>query len=150
MRKKKGFTLVEILISTAIMAFTITAVLQILHNLVRLNESNDTISAGMNEIQGIMDQVRNSPFDDVVPVYNGRNFTVAGLTNTGVEHQGTIEIFVLDPDVLRIKISVSWRQRTIVLGEDQNLNGVLDSGEDVNGNGELDSPCMMAGAVMFH
>ncbi len=35
MKKKKGFTLIEILISTAIMAFTITAVLQTLNNLVR-------------------------------------------------------------------------------------------------------------------
>lgn len=149
MNRKKGFTLVEILVSTAIMAFTITAVLQILNNLMRLNESNDNIVMAMNEVQGIMDRVRNSPFEDIVPVYNGQNFTIDALTNRGVEHMGTISITVLDPDLLRVKIAVSWRQRNIVMGEDQNLNGILDGAEDVNGNGEMDSPCMLAGAVIF-
>ena len=150
MKKKKGFTLIEILVSTLIMAFTITAVLQVLNNLVRLNESNDNIVFGMNELQGMMDQVRNAPFEDIVTVYNGRLFTVDALTNRGVVHQGTIAITVLDPDLLRVKMSISWQQRSRVLGEDQNLNGILDGGEDVNGNGEMDSPCMMAGAVMFN
>ncbi len=97
-----------------------------------------------------MDQIRNVPFNDIVSVYNGQNFTIDGLTNRGVDHMGTISIMVMDPDVLRVKIAVCWKQRTRVIGEDQNLNGVLEGPEDINGNGEIDSPCMMAGAVIFH
>ena len=30
-----------------------------------------------------------------------------------------------------------------IIGEDKNLNGILDAGEDLNGNGELDSPVFL-------
>lgn len=87
----------------------------------------------MNEIQGMMDQVRNTPFDDIIAVYNGDNFIIAALTNKGVAHQGTIAVTVMDPDLLRVKIAVCWRQRNMIMGENQNLDGVLDAGVDEKG-----------------
>lgn len=35
---------------------------------------------------------------------------------------------------------VCYREKNRIIGEDANLNGVLDAGEDDNENGELDSP----------
>jgi len=34
-----------------------------------------------------------------------------------------------------------------IIGEDKNLNGILDAGEDLNGNGELDSPVFLKSFV---
>jgi len=42
--------------------------------------------------------------------------------------------------LLQATVSVCWRQKNRVIGEDKNLNGALDAGEDANGNKIIDSP----------
>jgi len=43
--------------------------------------------------------------------------------------------------LLEVILTVSWKQRDgRIIGEDLNLNGILDAGEDANSNGRLDSP----------
>lgn len=144
-----GFTLVEILISTAIMAIAITSTLQILNYLLMMNETNDVTVLCMNELQGRIDQVRNTLYSDVVGVYNGRQFQIAELTNRGIQHRGVFIASEIEPlFITRVKVVVCWRNRTRIIGEDVNFNGVLDAGEDTNGNGELDSPIMMDAAVI--
>ena len=43
-------------------------------------------------------------------------------------------------DLLQIEVVVCFRAGRRIVGEDQNLNGVLDSGEDTNSDGKLSSP----------
>ncbi len=149
MKKKKGFTLVEILISTAIMAIAITSTLQILNYLLMMNESNDVTVICMNELQGMMDNVRNTLYSDIVSVYNGKQFQIAELTNRQIQHSGVYIATEIEPlFITRVKIVVCWKNRNRVIGEDLNFNGVLDAGEDANGNGELDSPVMIEAAVI--
>ncbi len=149
MKKKKGFTLVEILISTVIMAIAITATLQILNYLLMMNETNDVTVICMNHIQGLMDEVRNTLYEDIVPIYNGRQFQIPELTNRGIQHSAVFIANEIVPLYLvRVKIVVCWKNRTRTIGEDLNFNGVLDAGEDANGNGELDSPIMIEAAVI--
>ena len=149
MKKKKGFTLVEILISTAIMAVAITATLQILNYLLMMNETNDVSVVCMNELQGMMDEVRNTLYGDIVSNYNGRQFQIAELTNRGIQHSGVFIASEIEPlFITRIKVVVCWQNRTRTIGEDLNFNGLLDGGEDTDGNGELDSPLMIDAAVI--
>jgi hypothetical protein len=44
-----------------------------------------------------------------------------------------------ETDLLELTVSVCWKQKGRVIGEDKDLDGVLDSGEDANGNGMIDS-----------
>ncbi len=150
MNGKKGFTLVEIIIATMIMVVAITGTLQIFYNLMNLSENNDNFVPAMNEIQGKMDEIRNVPFDDIAAKYNNTNFSVDILTNRGVTHSGLISVAALEPDfLLEVRAVVCWRQRNRIIGEDTNLNGVLDVGEDENNNGQIDSPCALSTAILF-
>ncbi|MBU1086987.1 MAG: type II secretion system GspH family protein [Candidatus Omnitrophica bacterium] len=149
MRRKKGFTLVEVLVSTAIMAIAITSTLQILMYLLQMNESNQNSVTCMNTVQGYMDEMKNVLYDDIVGNYNGLQFTVDDLTNRGVRHSGIIYAAEIQPPFLTdVKVVICWENRNRIIGEDTNLNGSLDAGEDKNGNGMIDSPTMIEGTVL--
>ncbi|MFH1061789.1 MAG: type II secretion system protein [Candidatus Omnitrophota bacterium] len=149
MQRRKGFTLVEILVSTAIMAIAITSTLQILMYLLQMNEANQVSVACMNRAQGIMDEIKRVNYDDVITLYNGNQFTVAELTSRNVRHSGVIYANEIEADFLiDIKVVISWGNRNRIIGEDTNLNGVLDIGEDLNGNGQIDSPVMIEGTIL--
>jgi prepilin-type N-terminal cleavage/methylation domain-containing protein len=146
---RKGFTLIEILMATMIMALAIGGTFQTITYLMQLNEANENVVLSSNALEGLMDEIRNVDFADVKTVYNGNQFSLNELTAKGVRHSGIVTVTDLEPDMLlRVKIVVSWEQRGRVIGEDRNLNGILEIGEDTNGNGELDSPCMIEAAIV--
>ncbi|MCG2713184.1 MAG: type II secretion system GspH family protein [Candidatus Omnitrophica bacterium] len=145
-----GFTLVEILITTMIMAIAITATLQSMNYLLQNNEADNISVICMNTIEGMMDEIRNVTYEDIVANYNGTQFTLAELTARGIQHSGMVMANELEAGFLtRAKIVVCWQNRTRIIGEDVNFNGVLDDGEDANGNGELDSPMMIEAAIAY-
>ncbi|MCP4650043.1 MAG: prepilin-type N-terminal cleavage/methylation domain-containing protein [PVC group bacterium] len=150
LQAKKGFTLVEILISVAVMAIALGASFQATNYLFQMNELNENITPAMHAVEGMIDGIRNVPYDDIVSVYAGNSFTLNELDNRGVENIGVVYVNEIETDFLmKVKVVVCWRQRTRVIGEDQNLNGVLDGGEDENGNGQIDSPCSMETAIIY-
>ncbi|MBU1043812.1 MAG: type II secretion system GspH family protein [Candidatus Omnitrophica bacterium] len=149
MRRKKGFTLVEVLVSTLIMAIAITSTLQILIYLLQMNEANQSSVTCMNEVQGRMDAIKSVLYEDIVGSYNRLNFTSAELTSRGVRHSGIIYATEIQPPFLiDVKIVVCWENKNRIIGEDTNLNGLLDGGEDTNGNGIIDSPTMIEGTIL--
>ena len=66
----------------------------------------------------------------------GTNFTVNNIP----QNRGVVYVDDSNPELLKVTISVSWKQGNTVVGEDRNLDGSLNAGEDSNGNGILDSP----------
>ncbi len=149
LKRKKAFTLVEILVSTAIMAIAITSTLQVLIFLLQMNEANQVSVLCMNRLQGRMDEVKSVLYDDVVARYDGVQFTVPELTARSIRHSGVIYATEIEPGFLTdVKVVICWENKSRVMGEDANFNGLLDGGEDENGNGELDSPQMIEGTVL--
>ncbi|MFH2138834.1 MAG: prepilin-type N-terminal cleavage/methylation domain-containing protein [Candidatus Omnitrophota bacterium] len=150
LKNNKGISLVEILVSVGIMSVAIGSSFQATSYLLQLNELNDNITPVMNSLEGIRDEIKNVPFDDISPNYHNTQFTLNELTNKGVPNLGTITVDLTEPSfLLKFRIVVCWRQGNRMIGEDANLNGVLDSGEDTNLNGLIDSPCAMETAVIF-
>lgn len=148
MLRKKGFTLVEILVSTAIMAIAITSTLQILIYLLQMNEANQVSVACMNRVQGLMDEIKRVNYDDII-LYNGDTFTVDELTTRGIRHRGVIYANEIEANFLSdVKVVISWENKSRIIGEDRNFNGSLDGGEDLNGNGQIDSPIMIEGTLV--
>ena len=90
-----------------------------------------------------MEEIRNAPFPQIIDDYNNLNFTV----NTMPLNRGAVYVDDTDPELLRITISVCWNQRNRIIGEDRNLNGVLEAGEDANSNGIIDSPVQLVTLV---
>jgi hypothetical protein len=92
----------------------------------------------VNAAQKKIEEIRNYSFSDIYNDYNNTTFTVDEMPSGN--SKGVIYVDNSNPDLLKLTVSVCWRQRgTLVVGEDRNLNGVLNTGEDLNGNNMIDS-----------
>lgn len=132
----KSFTLVELLLAVIILGFTLTGLLKVFIQCSVLSELARNKTTVMSEIQGKMEEIRNSDYSLIVTDYDEVPFYSSQLNATGVS-------FVDDTnaELLEIKIVASWKNKNgRVIGEDQNLDGDDESGaEDVDGDGEVSS-----------
>ncbi|MCC6758040.1 MAG: type II secretion system protein [Candidatus Omnitrophica bacterium] len=132
----RGFTLVELIISAAIMAAVIAGILVSYIRCMELNEASQNKSMALKAARSRMEAIKGSDYDNLVANYNGAIFDVTGFVGKGVSY-----VTVLDAKNTRVIVSVSWRQKNgRVYGEDKNLNGVLGAGEDGNADNMLNSP----------
>ncbi len=159
-RKTKGLTISEIMLAVCLLIVVISAILLAYTNCFVLIDSIKNTNIATNAAQSLIEKIRCSPYslltnyqvqiDDTIYDLNlvsgnlySLNFTVSNLpSNQGViyvdydyDHDGTE-----NPEFLEVTVSICWRQGSRVIGEDSNLNGVLDAGEDKNGNNKIDSP----------
>ncbi|HBR15127.1 MAG TPA: hypothetical protein DD723_06255 [Candidatus Omnitrophica bacterium] len=136
----QGMTLVEILVTVGILVITMAGVLQVFIFCSKLSDASHEVTLAMAEAQGKLDEIRDHSFSQVPTDYAlggtpGNTFNLSQLTGKGV-----IYINAANPNLLEIDVVVHWRSGdNRMIGEDSDLDGILDSGEDINGNGRLDS-----------
>ncbi|MFZ2602874.1 MAG: type II secretion system protein, partial [Candidatus Omnitrophota bacterium] len=151
MKKNSGFTLVEVLVTTAILTFAILSTLSLFSYLLYLAEGDRESLTQEYDAENQMEQIRAMDYFTIRDTYTNAGAlrqTIMGITN-GVDRSGVIYGQELAPNgLIRIKVAVCYLQRNRLIGEDANFNGALDSGEDANGNGELDSPCEIESVVV--
>ena len=132
MQKKfsqKGFTLAELLLASAILAFTLTAILSVFVNGKFLNEANRDLTVAVRHAESTMEGVKAiSPFANIsvlippaVPrIWNtDAAFTALGLVRLSQEAI-TTTVRVIDATLLEITVTTTWndrnaRQRTVIL-----------------------------------
>ncbi len=131
-----GFTLVEIVLAVAILGSVLCAILAIYASCFTLATTSKNVNISTNAALSLIEEIRSSPFDNIMDDYNGLNFIV----NDILLSRGVIFVDDTNADLLEVTVAVCWRQGNRVIGEDANLNGTLDAGEDINGNGIIDSP----------
>lgn len=148
--KKKGFTLVELMIVAAILAVVVVGMLQIF---IYASESA-AIAAdktlALSAAQDKIEEIRNHSYDDIVADYAsggtpGNTFTVNNLNA-----EGAVYVDASNAELLIVKVVVCWEDKYgRIIGEDFNLNGVLDPGEDTPGeeNNEIDSIASLVSMV---
>ena len=141
-----GFTLIEILFTVGILVVCICGLLLTYINMFILSDLSRSFSLASNAVQAEIEQIRNISFDDLDD-YNGFIFDLSGFSPD--DSKGIIQVFGtgdedlpddLESDLRRVRVVACFRSRNRVIGEDSNLNGILDANEDKNGNGRLDSP----------
>ncbi|MFA5271619.1 MAG: hypothetical protein WC412_04685 [Candidatus Omnitrophota bacterium] len=144
LHKQKSLTLAEILIAVCILIVAVSAILMAYANCFILIDSVRNVNIATNAAQGVIEEIRNTAFtrltdpsycDCVTSLCNGCTFTV----NEIPQSMGVIYIDETTPELLGVTVSVCWRQKGRTIGEDSNLNGILDAGEDTNVNGRIDS-----------
>lgn len=133
---KKGFTLSEVILAVAILAFALCAILTTYISCLTLVATSKNINSATNAALGLIEQIRADSFTQIIDDYVGLNFTVNDISSS----RGVVYIDDTNPDLLEATVSVCWRQGSKIIGEDADLDGVLDAGEDANGNGIIDSP----------
>jgi len=135
----KSFSLAEVLLGTIILILVISTTLITYINCFILIDTIKNINIASTAAQGIIEEMRSSIFDNLMDNYNGLNFVLNDIP----ESMGTVYINNANPEFLEVTVSVCWRQRNRVIGEDTNLNGSLDVGEDLNNNGIIDSAAQL-------
>jgi len=150
--KREGFTLVELMIAATIMIVAMAGLLGAYVLCFNLNETAKNLTLATAAVQEEIETIRNWPFSTIAnapaddnPGFQGAVFNAAGLPAGSAV--GSVRIDDSDPDLLKITVSVSWRQRGgRIIGEDNGrgggiaLNGRLDGTEDVDGDNVIDSP----------
>ena len=135
----KGFSLSELMIATLIFTLTFAGTIIVFFRCIELSEMARNSSAAVNASKSQLASVENTPFANILATFNNTTFTAAGVNGRGVTY-----VTSLDADLLRVTIVFCWREKNgRIMGEDTNINGVLNAGEDANGNGVLDSPVEM-------
>jgi len=167
MLKRNGLTLVEVLISSVILTTALTGVLTFNSQYLKGLQGTRNFSLAMNAAQERFEKIkaRVSPqdltettkisYDSLPQYYNGLTFDVYGndkitaLANfKGVSYVKAISGLPLT--MYRVKVVVCWKDaNSRVIGEDENFNGILDSGEDISsGNSEIDSPAFIQADII--
>jgi len=159
----KGFTLTEVLVAVAILAFSLCGILLTYINMFIWSDLSRDFTLATNAVQAKMEEVEKAGFSCLDTSHcNGCNcpsltscpsfrdgctFDITGFA--GSNAKGVISVAATDyPDLMRVRIVASFKSRNRVIGEDNNLNGVLDAGEDISpANTRLDSPIEMVTLV---
>lgn len=136
-KSKRGFSLIEIVVAVGILAFALCAILASYISFFVLSTTSKNINIASNAALSLMEEIRGTPFSQIFNTYNGLNFVLNDIPQS----RGVVYVNTANPELLEVTISVCWRQQNNrIIGEDTNLNGVLNAGEDTNGNGIIDSP----------
>lgn len=143
---KGGFTLIELIVTAAVLLFSITGLLMIYVRCLELNEISRSSTLSVQAAKARLEKIKATPFAQIIPEFDGIKFTVSGIDGIGVSYVESI-----DPKLYKVIVSVSWRQKRMgsyrYFGEDLNVNGEIDGGEDVNGNGKLDAPVQLVSYI---
>lgn len=161
LKSQQGFTLAELMVAALILVTILVGLLASYVTCFDLNETSKNTTLAVDAAQQKMAQVSDYSFANACSNFNNTNFTLAdsdlALMPAG-ESRGKIYVYAYtgsstsnscadctcDYDMLRVVVSVCWRQKSgRVIGEDKDLDGILDAGEDTNGNGKIDSPVQL-------
>jgi type II secretory pathway pseudopilin PulG len=133
-----GFTLAELAIAAAIFAIAATGILSVFISSSALSESAGNITSMINLArEEIEDTIKGMPFDDLNDY---------SKVPPAVPNDTSLACYVSDhPTINNLKqvtVVVCYREKpNRVIGEDINLNGILNGGEDLSGDGRLSSLC---------
>ncbi|NQT96077.1 MAG: hypothetical protein HQ572_06455 [Candidatus Omnitrophica bacterium] len=136
-----GLTLVELTIAIAIFVIAACGIVSLFISCATFTDSAGNITRMTNVArQELEDNVRSANFA-TLNTYSQLPPNVPPRTSLAcyVQNHPTVN------DIKQVIIVVCYEEKSNrVLGEDQNLNGVLDGGEDSDGNGRLSSLCEVA------
>ncbi len=141
-RSQMGLTLPELLLASVIMILAFAGILISYLRCLELSEISRNSSIAIQAVESRMERIRNTAFAQIKPTYHNVIFSVPAINGMGVSY-----VDDSNPQLLKVTVTYCWRQSNgRIVGEDTNLNGVLNNGEDRNGNGILDS---LAQAVTY-
>ena len=109
MTRKSGFTLIEVLIATAILVVALGGILSLVSHCYTLIETSRNGSKALNIAQRRFEEIRNMDFVDIIdPAKLNPSFVIADPD--GLNFTGTVSIQQLDSHLDRVTIDIGWNQ----------------------------------------
>jgi len=145
---QNGFTLAELVFVAGILSFTLVGMMKLYIYTSTQAEMAGNVTIAVSQAQNKLEEIRNHAYDMIATDYGsggtpGNTFDLSILTG-----KGAVYIDSSNSELLVLEVVVSWMDKyNRIIGEDANLNGVLDGGEDANGNGKLDSPVRLMSMI---
>lgn len=144
-KSHKGLTLIEVALGAVILVMVLVSIISVYITCLELVTTSRNMTFAVNAAQAKMEEIRDHNFYKIYADYNNQTFTITEMP-AGTS-KGVIYVDKSNPDLLKITISVCWRDRRRTIGEDLNFNGVLNTGEDRNGNGIIDSTVQVVSLI---
>ena len=139
---EEGFSLAELLVTCGILVTVIVILLQLFVYNSILAELSGNMGYAMSEAQAKMEEIKNSDFSLITTNYASGGTPGNTFNLSQGQGKGVIYIDSSNANLLEVSVVVCWKNKDgRVIGEDTNLNGVLDAGEDLSSpvNNKLDS-----------
>lgn len=158
MTRRSGFTLIEVMIASLILAGTLAATLGLFSQSLNATQSAGNFTNAINAAQMQLEMIRAriDPDDptatisfDALSQWNNRTFQVPQLGDNAI---GVcyVQSIAAPLSSWRVKVVICWQGPTgRIMGEDNGagggtaLDGLINGAEDTDNNGELDSPVQM-------
>ena len=135
----QGFTLPELMVAAMVTVIAFLGILYTYARYLELDELSRNTAIALQTAQNKIEAIKNTQFDQIDATFNNQTFTSSGINGRGV-----VTIDSTNPKLMLITVTFCWKQsNNRLMGEDTNLNGVLNAGEDKNGNGTMDSPVQL-------
>ncbi len=142
---KRGFTLAEVLVAVSILAFGLCGILVTYTNMLIFSDLSRDFTLATNALQEKAEEIKRTNYTSL-SAFNGTTFDINGFSLGSAK--GGVEVTdTAYSDLKRVRIVICFKSRSRVIGEDKNLNGILNIGEDANNNGRLDSPAELAALI---
>jgi len=137
-RFSRAFTLLELALAIAIFVIAACGILSLFISSATIAESAGNVTRAIN--------VAREELENNVKQANFATLTNYSLLPPNIPNEMSLACYVQNHptlnDIRQVTIVVSHRGKSQhVIGEDENLNGLLDGGEDTNGDGRLSSLC---------
>lgn len=135
----QGFTLPELMVAAMVTVIAFLGILYTYARYLELDELSRNTAIALQTAQNKIEAIKNTQFNQIDATFNNQTFTSSGINGRGV-----VTIDSTNPKLMLITVTFCWKQsNNRLMGEDTNLNGVLNAGEDKNGNGTMDSPVQL-------
>ena len=154
MRLRGGFTLIEALITTFVLASVGSALVYAIIQCSDLQETSRNLTIATSASQARIEQIRNTEFANIITNFDGdaNVFDINGLDGKGRVDASYVS--GSGSNLIDIRVAICWRQRGgRIMGEDNGagggsvLDGQLNGTEDADSDGEMDSPCVVYAAI---
>ena len=131
-----GFTFPELLIASLILMAIFVGTMMVFIKCLDLTEFAGNSTSAVWAVKNRIAQIEGTAFAQIAGTYHNVTFTDNAVNGIGVS-----DVDSSNPELLEVTVTFCWRQKNgRIIGEDLDLDGVLDGGEDTNGNGIIDSP----------
>jgi len=107
LKSNSGFTIVEALLATAIMAFVLCGIIATYLTCLYLITTSKNLNAATNAGQGVIEEIRSTPFPQIIDDFDGMTFTVNDIPSS----IGLVDIDdSINSEFFNVTVSISWPQ----------------------------------------